>query len=74
MKPSRPLNLEMEELRGESKFEKCTLSVEVTFRGWGNNSIDALSGIHFSLISKNIIILTGILTIRGQGGLMITLV
>ena len=55
------------DLRGESKFEKCTLSVKVTFRGWGSNSIDALSGIHVSLISKSILILTEILTLRGQG-------
>ena len=54
-------------LRGESKFEKCTLSVKVTFRGWGSNSIDALSGIHVSLISKSLLILTEILTLRGQG-------
>ena len=54
-------------VRGESKFEKCTLSVKVTFRGWGSNSIDALSGIHVSLISKSILILTEILTLRGQG-------
>ena len=54
-------------LRGESKFEKCTLSVKLTFRGWGSNSIDALSGIHVSLISKSILILTEILTLRGQG-------
>ena len=54
-------------VRGESKFEKGTLSVKVTFRGWGSNSIDALSGIHVSLISKSILILTEILTLRGQG-------
>ena len=54
-------------VRGESKFEKCTLSVKLTFRGWGSNSIDALSGIHVSLISKSILILTEILTLRGQG-------
>ena len=39
----------------------------MTFRGWGSNSIDALSGIHVSLISKSILILTEILTLRGQG-------
>ena len=54
-------------LRGESKFEKCTLSVKVTFRGWGSNSIDALSGIHVSLIPKSILILTEILTLRDKG-------
>ena len=61
-------------VRGESKFEKCTLSVKVTFRGWGSNSIDALSGIHVSLIPKSILILTEILTLRGKGvgGLRIT--
>ena len=55
------------EIRGASKFEKCTLSVKVTFRGWGSNSIDALSGIHVSLIPKNIVLLTKILTLRRQG-------
>ena len=35
--------------------------------GWGSNSIDALSGIRVSLISKSILILTEILTLRGQG-------
>ena len=39
----------------------------MTFRGRGSNSIDALSGIHVSLISKSILILTEILTLRGQG-------
>ena len=55
-------------LRGESKFEKCTLSVKLTFRGGGSYSIDALSGIHVSLISKSILTLNEILTLnRGQG-------
>ena len=34
------------QLRGESKFEKCTLSVNPTFRGWGDNVIDVLKCIH----------------------------
>ena len=58
---------ERSELRGESNYEKCTQSVKLTFRGWGSNSIDALSGMHVSLIPKNIVILTKILTLRGQG-------
>ena len=39
----------------------------MTFRGWGSNSIDPMSGIHVNLISKIILILTEILTLRGQG-------
>ena len=54
--------------------KNLTLSVKVTFRRWGSNSIDALSGIHVSLIPKSILILTEILTLRGKGvgGLRIT--
>ena len=33
-------------LRGDSKFEKCTLSVNLTFRGWGSNDIDTLKCIY----------------------------
>ena len=29
-------------VRDESKSEKCTVSVNPTFRGWGSNAIDAL--------------------------------
>ena len=59
--------LESTSLRGESKFEKCTVSVKLTFRGWWSNSNDASSAIHVSLIPINIVILTKILTLIGQG-------
>ena len=39
-------------IRGGSEFKKCTLSISLTFRGWGSKPIDALSWIHASLIQK----------------------